>query len=1205
MNRTKKSITLSVTFSFIALNSLYAVDNNTAQQSIIDTIKNRHSTIRNIKAVEINGEKVIINRDGARVMVRLKTGVSPTEAYEGLFNNAKISKTDIEYVKSFPLKEARVSALKEDGTINDSQTKHILVLKSKTLSDEELLEIAKQINGVEIAEISPPVSINSQSFPNDDLFSKLWGMHNDGTYGKIDADIDAPEAWSKNIGNKIPVIGIIDTGVDYTHPDLKNNIWINEKEFYGKKGVDDDGNGYIDDIFGIDTYNQDSDPIDDNGHGTHIAGTIAGEGNNAIGVAGVNWNSRVASCKFLDSDGYGSLDDAVECINYFNTLKSNGVNIVVTNNSWGGGDYSEILEDAIEEANALGILFVAAAGNEENNNDINPVYPANYQVANVISVAATDSNDELASFSNFGQNSVHLGAPGENITSTLPTTNICRQNGNLVLFSDNFESGDGNWSMLTVDPDEPLQDLVNEHWKIDNSIAYSGVNSLSDSNDSNYTDNRIQTVMMKYSIDLSNRDENETLCASIKIKGEVEENYDYLQFMASSDGGENWVYLGDKISGEIAEWTEIGVPIPSDMFSSNFKLAIVRYSDCCINFEGYNIDDVTIGSGDINQIANYGALSGTSMAAPHVTGAIAFLSSLEDTLSPLDIKEKILDSVDTIDSLNGTVSTGGRLNINSLIASYIKPDGLIDFDDINTSNDDDGYDYLTKITEYAGLKWTNFNVIDVQLEKDLFGENGYYNGMISSRNVAYNEWGNDANISSSTPFNFKSAYLTGAWEQDLNVTVKGYKEGTLKYTKSIIISIYHPTKVNFDFNDVDTITFHAEGGIEGPYQIKTDADKQSSFMAEASTSDVSTLSSGNHFVIDNIIIEQIDKDRQDINGDSFDDILVYNTSNGRVSGWFGSPSADVSYKHLISLSSDVKTIGVFDLNGDHFNDIIIQNTSNGRVGVWFGEPSGDVSYKYLFALSSDSQIVDTLDLNGDNFDDILVQNTSNGRVGIWFGSPSGDVSYKYLFTLSSDSQIIDTLNLNGDNFDDILVQNTSNGRIGIWFGSLSGDVSYRYLTTLSSDSQIIDTLNLNGDNFDDILVQNTSNGNIGIWFGSLSGDISYKYLFTLSSDIQIANTLDLNGDGFGDILVQNTSNGRVSAWFGSLSGDVSYKYLFTLSSDIQIADILNINGDSFDDIIVHNSSNGRVSAWLGSPSGDVSYKYLMSLSLDIRVLDFD
>ncbi len=274
-----------------------------------------------------------------------------------------------------------------------------------------------------VASVSPNYLRSiKQTVPDDTLFGFLWGMNNTGqTGGTIDADIDAPEAWDLTTGDSNVIIAVVDTGVDYTHPDLVDNMWRNLAELTGVAGVDDDGNGYIDDIFGIDTVNNDSDPMDDFGHGTHVAGTIGAVGNNAMGVAGVNWNVQIMALKFISgTTGTGSVADEIEALNYVADMANRGEKVVAVNASYGG-----YLPDFTFEATAInnlrtyGILFIAAAGNDAFDNDALFHYPSSYALPNLISVAATDDNDQLASFSNSGRRTVHVGAPGVNIVSTL------------------------------------------------------------------------------------------------------------------------------------------------------------------------------------------------------------------------------------------------------------------------------------------------------------------------------------------------------------------------------------------------------------------------------------------------------------------------------------------------------------------------------------------------------------------------------------------------------------------------------------------------------------------------------------------------------------------------------------------------------------------------------------------------------------------
>ncbi|MBI2808098.1 MAG: tandem-95 repeat protein [Planctomycetes bacterium] len=263
----------------------------------------------------------------------------------------------------------------------------------------------------------PNYRVHALVTPNDPLFSQQYDLDNTGQTGGLnDADIDAPEAWDQFTGSSSVIVAVIDTGVDYNHPDLAANMWTNPGEIAGN-GVDDDGNGFVDDVHGYDFANNDGNPMDDFGHGTHVAGTIGAVTDNGVGIAGIAWNVKIMAVKFLGADGSGGLDTAIDALNY---AVSNGATI--SNNSWGGGGYYAPLNDAIAAAANQGHIFVAAAGNAGSNNDLVPGYPASYELDNIISVAATDKNDQLASFSNYGASSVDLGAPGVDILSTVPTS---------------------------------------------------------------------------------------------------------------------------------------------------------------------------------------------------------------------------------------------------------------------------------------------------------------------------------------------------------------------------------------------------------------------------------------------------------------------------------------------------------------------------------------------------------------------------------------------------------------------------------------------------------------------------------------------------------------------------------------------------------------------------------------------------------------
>jgi len=314
-------------------------------------------------------------------------------------------------------KDNAIKDVIDENTISEDVVKDFKIVPglrkiSSNLDTQMAISILGKNPNVEYAE--PDYILTADIVPNDTSFNTLWGLNDVGD-SSPDNDINGPEAWDIFTGAPNQVIAIIDSGVDYNHPDLNDNMWVNPGEIPGD-GIDNDGNGYIDDIHGYDFYNNDPNPFDDNSHGTHVAGTVCAEGNNNLGVVGVNWQCKIMALKFLGSGGSGTTAGAILAIQY-----ADDMGVKISNNSWGGGGSSQALSDAIQNA-ALnnGHIFVAAAGNNNNNTDNIPHYPSSYNLDNIISVASTTDSGDKSSFSNYGVNTVDLGAPGSSINSTSP-----------------------------------------------------------------------------------------------------------------------------------------------------------------------------------------------------------------------------------------------------------------------------------------------------------------------------------------------------------------------------------------------------------------------------------------------------------------------------------------------------------------------------------------------------------------------------------------------------------------------------------------------------------------------------------------------------------------------------------------------------------------------------------------------------------------
>ncbi|KAA6440818.1 S8 family serine peptidase [Dyadobacter flavalbus] len=337
-----------------------------------------------------------------------------------------VKKRAFDKVKGQPFEKILTKAMQRAG-----KKEGVLLVKVNKKVAEAIADL-KGAEGVDFAE--PNFIYNHSAVSVDSYFTNgsLWGMYGAGTSPANPYGSNAAAAWAAGkTGSASVYIGIIDEGIQFTHPDLAGQVWVNPAD--PADGVDNDGNGLSDDVNGWDFANNDGTIYDggsrgtlDN-HGTHVAGTIGAKSNNQ-GVVGVNWNVKLISAKFLGRKG-GTTANAVKAVDYLTNLKSRGINVVASNNSWGGGGYSQALFDAISRANNAGIMFIAAAGNAGTNNDVTASYPANYNLPNVISVAAIDKNGALASFSQYGAATVDIGAPGVAINSTTAFNTYSSYNG--------------------------------------------------------------------------------------------------------------------------------------------------------------------------------------------------------------------------------------------------------------------------------------------------------------------------------------------------------------------------------------------------------------------------------------------------------------------------------------------------------------------------------------------------------------------------------------------------------------------------------------------------------------------------------------------------------------------------------------------------------------------------------------------------------
>jgi thermitase len=510
----------------------------------------------------------------------------------------------------------------------------------------------------EVLYAEPNYVYSLTSTPDDPKLPELWGLHNTGQVvkgqvGNAGADIDALKAWNNATGDASVTVAVVDTGIAYNHPDLADNAWTNPGET--ANGIDDDGNGYVDDVRGWDWSAGDNDPQDPHGHGTHVAGIIGAAGNDGHGVTGVAWDVSLMPLRVLAADGSGTLADIVDGFAY---AAAEGADIV--NASLGGPEYSRAMEDVV--AGSRQTLFVVAAGNSAEDTDTRPTYPCSLPAPNLLCVAATDNQDRLAGFSNYGAESVDLAAPGVGIVSTVPWTTVLH---------DDIE---GAW-------DERWLTGGTRAWGIQSSAARGQY--LTDSPGGLYRAYANSYVRLRPALDLTGLKDC-TLQYLLSL--DTEPGYDGLIVEAAPAGG--YYSRVATWSGYSNGWVHMQDSLARFDGVSALYIRFRLFSDGDIQRNGAHIDDVAVKCmGSTYSGEEYESHDGTSMASPHVAGAAAVLFAAAPAADVSTVRNALLDGVDPKPSLAGTTAAGGRLNVSSSLDSLVS---MVRFGDAWPSVGEDG-----------------------------------------------------------------------------------------------------------------------------------------------------------------------------------------------------------------------------------------------------------------------------------------------------------------------------------------------------------------------------------------------------------------------------------------------------------------------------------------------------------------------------------
>ena len=1033
------------------------------------------------------------------------------------------------------------------------------------------------------------------TLPTDPSFMTLWGLNNTGqSGGTVDADIDAPEAWDLTTGSNEVVIAIIDTGINYMHPDLAANIWTNSGEIAGD-GIDNDGNGFVDDVRGWDFAYNDNDPRDGNNHGTHVAGTIGARANNSRGVAGVNWNVKLMAIKFLSDGGYGSTADAIEAINYVTMMKRDyGVNVVATNNSWGGGGYSTALRDAIAASGQQDILFVAAAGNSSSNNDVSPHYPSNYNLSNVISVAATDRNDSKASFSSYGATTVDLAAPGVSIYSTVGTSGYASYSGTSMA----APHVSGVVGLLAAyNPQATAAEIK--------SALMDSVDVIPAMQNRCVTGGRLNAFKALQAIG-TGEDVTGPTVLSVTPSGEsAPVSTIAITFsepiVASTVVGANFGLRIAGLDGLFDTGDDINVPILDGHLSQPQPNKVRITLDEALAAGSYRLTMMGLGDNPIRDEAGNPLNDGLRERRTFTILDIATEEEANDTLA--QATDTQLLGLETV-MIGGEVGNGAQgaqdvdvysvvLSANTALAADVDLVGsggsfvarLFDANgnELIFTHDDSDSASLRYVVPVSGTYYVavsgfgNFSYDPTAGGSGADGTTGQYMLTLTTATPPASQQAGPDRFGyrgQTTAFNFEDISSFGTTGQS------GYSDDA-----SFQISAAALEGFDFEFyGDNITSLYVSTNGLITVGQSNT-AYWNTDFTSSPSQATIAPL-------WDDMVLE--DSNATVVwarRGSGDDERLIVQWDNARFYGglgqgtvtfqavlYEGDNSIRFNYDDLQVDNSHTEaasaTVGIKDAGSQQIGEDVLRLSYNNSSSAFVGTGVSTV----ITAIATPPG-----DFNRDGHRDILWQRTT-GENAVWLMDGTSHVSSAALWSVRNTSwSIAGQADFNGDGYTDILWHNATDGQNVVWAmrgTQLTG--VHRLVTTTNTNWEIAAVGDLNGDGKADLVWQNSADGRARVWLMDRLKPASTAEL-PAETDLswQIVGAGDFDGDGKDDILWRDREGGDSRVWLMNGATVVSTEVIAAeADQNWQVGAVGDFNGDGNVDIIWRNISTGDNRAWL-------------------------
>lgn len=1071
------------------------------------------------------------------------------------------------------------------------QSDKIATLRSGTIwrlrsagQSAEALTAALQKNP-NIVYAEPNYILQADDTPNDTLYAQLWSLKNtgqtiNGTPGIAGADINAEAAWSVTTGSSSIVVGVVDTGVDYNHTDLAANIWSNP----GGKGNALCAAG----THGYNAITKTCDPQDDYYHGTHVAGTIGAVGNNSLGVTGVNWTTSIMALKFISSSGSGTTADAIAAIDFAVQAKIDGVNVRILSNSWGGLSFSKALLDEINKANENDILFVASAGNDALNSDINPHYPASYNTPNMIAVAATDNRDALASFSTYGPTSVHLGAPGVNILSCYPGSNYTTLSGT---------------------------SMAAPH--------VSGVAALILAKTPSLT-----TAQVKSAI-LDNTDPISSLSGKTITGGRL----NAARAVGAPLGPDYTILVnpGTRIISRGASATYTLTVTPSNGFSDPVTLAVTGLPSGTAGTFSPNpattTSTLSITTSDSTPLgSSQFAITGTSgahihstsatlavVAKPPITACPSFGSSSSNYIGSVPTAVVTADfnrdgkpdvamatTANQIAVMLGSGAGGFQSSVYysvgsapvSITTADFNGDGKPDLAVANAVSNNvsillgngDGT-FQSSVAYSAGSNPFSVTVADFNGDgkADLAVANNGTNNVSILLGQGDGTFAAAVNYAAgSGPFWVSAGDLNGDGKIDLAVAdynsnklavLLGNGDGSMQAAVFYVAGTGPSSIAINDFNGDGKADLAASNDVSNNVSILTGVG-DGTFQAAVNYA----VPAGPHVL--SII---------DVNGDGSPDLAVANNGAGNVS--ILTSRGDGTFQTAVNYgATGAGQIAVADLNGDGRSDLAVIDSNdfylfillnNGVCALNCNTIAPAVSY----AAGTTPTSVSAGDFNGDGKLDVVAANGGANNVSIELGAGDGTFLPSGTYNAGSAPNSVDIGDFNRDGKLDLAVANSGSNDVSILLGNGNGTFQTAVAYGAGSSPHGVAVADFNRDGKADLVVANNGSSNVSILLGSGTGTFLTAVNYGAGTNPESVAVGDFNRDGKLDLAVANSGSNNVSILLGN--GDGTFQTATTVSAGTSPFSVIaaDFNGDGKLDLAVANSGSNNISVLLGTGSG--------------------